>query len=112
MIIIYLFCDNWLSFDALSSKKLTSINIQVSLPLIRMFDANNYYALINWQVFKSLPTTKLRLLYFYFCVNVKVSSHYTEFTVNYLVKNLYSNYTFFQIQEFFLEKLERCFHFF
>nr|UAD84131.1 hypothetical protein [Gracilaria changii] len=54
-----------------------------------MFDANNYYALINWQVFTSLPTIKLRLLYFYFCLNVKVSSYFTEFSIKSLVSDLY-----------------------
>nr|YP_009346903.1 hypothetical protein [Gracilaria firma]APR74438.1 hypothetical protein [Gracilaria firma] len=101
----YTFCGNFLSFEALSNKKLTSGNVQLSLPLIKMFGANNHYALLNWQVFTSLPTTKLRLLYFYFCLNFKVSNYFTEFSIKSLNDNLYctsssvSNTSFFS-QEF------------
>ena len=85
----YSFCGNLLSFESLSSKRLTDVNVQISLPLIRICDATNYYALINWQTFTSLPTTKLRLVYFYFCLNVKVSGYFTEFPVKSLVRDLY-----------------------
>nr|UAD88333.1 hypothetical protein [Gracilaria tikvahiae] len=85
----YSFCGNLLSFENLSTSKLTALNVQLSLPLIRMVESNKYYALINWHSFVGLPNNKLRLLYFYFCLNVKVSCYFTEFKVCHLVKNLY-----------------------
>nr|AXR86338.1 hypothetical protein [Gracilaria vermiculophylla] len=107
----YSFCGNLLSFEALSSKKMTSINIQISLPLIRIFDADNYYALINWQIFTSLPTTKLRLLYFYFCLNVKVSVYFTEFSIKSIVNVLYSASSSSNVR-FFSAEVRKMFLFF
>nr|AAC04747.1 ORF1 [Gracilariopsis lemaneiformis] len=85
----YSFCGNLLSFENLSTTKLTLVNVQLSIPLIRIFESNNYYALVNWQSFVNLPNTKLRLFYFYFGLNVKVSNYFTEFFVKSLVNKLY-----------------------
>nr|YP_010199506.1 hypothetical protein LK036_pgp001 [Gracilariopsis tenuifrons]UAD89364.1 hypothetical protein [Gracilariopsis tenuifrons] len=85
----YSFCGNLLSFKSLSTTELTLVHVQFSIHLIRIFESNNYYTLVNWQTFVNLPNTKLRLLYFYFCLNVKVSSYFTQFSIKSLVTKLY-----------------------
>lgn len=47
MIIFIHYCGNLFNFESLSSSNLTGINILMSLPLILVFEADNYYALVN-----------------------------------------------------------------
>nr|UAD88331.1 hypothetical protein [Gracilaria tikvahiae] len=108
----YSFCGNLLNFESLSSNKLTLVNVQLSVPLIRMFESNNYYALVNWQSFVNLPNTKLRLLYFYFCLNVKVSSYFTEFTVKSLVDKFYYGLITDCSMRFYSKDIRRMLQFF
>nr|YP_009511780.1 hypothetical protein [Melanthalia intermedia]AXI97657.1 hypothetical protein [Melanthalia intermedia] len=54
-----------------------------------MIEADNFYALIIWKSFASLPNIKVRLLDFHFFLSIKMSSYFTEFTVDCLLKKLY-----------------------
>lgn len=67
----YSFCGNLLSFESLSTTELTSVNVQLSVPLVRMFESNNYYVLVSWEFFTFLSNHELHLLYFYLCFYIE-----------------------------------------
>uniref|UniRef100_A0AAU7YQZ8 Uncharacterized protein n=1 Tax=Gracilaria hainanensis TaxID=2871843 RepID=A0AAU7YQZ8_9FLOR len=66
------------------------MSVFMSPPIISMLKATNNYSIVNWQSFLKLPNNQIRLLYFYFCLNVKVSKYFTEFGIKSLVYELYS----------------------
>ena len=66
------------------------IRVHFSLPIIRMFYANDNYALINWESFIHVNNLRLRILYYHFCLIVKPSTNFYRFKVDYLTQILYS----------------------
>lgn len=85
----YSFTGNLLSFKKIRTKCLIQLKIYLSVPLFKIFQSDQYYSLINWHSLSLLPNNQLRHLYFYFCLNVKVSRFFTEFTVDDLVNKLF-----------------------
>nr|AXR86332.1 hypothetical protein [Gracilaria ferox] len=86
---IYSFSGNLISFERLSTRSSTSIRLYLSKPLFTMFQLSDNYSILNWDSFLNLSNSHCRLLYFYFCLNVKVSKYFTTFTLDNLLDNLY-----------------------
>nr|YP_009511786.1 hypothetical protein [Melanthalia intermedia]AXI97663.1 hypothetical protein [Melanthalia intermedia] len=85
----YSFNGNLISFERLSVKYITRLRVHLSPPLIAMLKANSNYSLINWKVLSSLSNSRSRLLYFYFCINIKFSRYFTNLSTDKLVTDLY-----------------------
>nr|UAD87917.1 hypothetical protein [Gracilaria textorii] len=78
-----------ISFERLSARSSTSIRLYLSKPLFTMFQLSDNYSIVNWAYFFNLSNSYIRLLYFYFCLNVKVSKYFTTFTLDNLLDGLY-----------------------
>nr|YP_010196776.1 hypothetical protein LKZ11_pgp103 [Gracilaria cliftonii]UAD84580.1 hypothetical protein [Gracilaria cliftonii] len=65
------------------------MRVYLSEPILQMLKSKKDDSIINGQSFLSLSSLQIRLLYFYFCLHVKVSRYFTIFTVDRILNDLY-----------------------
>nr|CAA35700.1 unnamed protein product [Agarophyton chilense] len=85
----YSFSGTLLSFEQISTKSLTNMRVYLSEPILKMLTLKNNYSIVNWLSFSSISSYQIRLLYFYFCLHVKVSRYFQTFLVDRIVNDLY-----------------------
>nr|AAC04724.1 ORF1 [Gracilaria robusta] len=81
-----------MTFERLSTSSSTKYTTCIlSKPLLKMFKLSDDYSIVNWGSLLNLPNSQVRLLYFYFCLNVKASKYFTTFTLDALLDKLYTS---------------------
>lgn len=85
----YYFSGTLLSIDQAYNKYAMNTRIYLSEPMLKMLTTDTNYSFVNWQSFTKLPNSQVRALYFYFCLNVKVSRYFHDFTVDKILDNMY-----------------------
>nr|YP_009293652.1 hypothetical protein Rhodyp_056 [Rhodymenia pseudopalmata]AOM64334.1 hypothetical protein Rhodyp_056 [Rhodymenia pseudopalmata] len=75
----YSYTGNLLNYEIYNDKQSITLLIHLSAPLFKVFSAQQYYSLVNWQSMIGLSKSPARLLYFYFYLNTKISSKFIEF---------------------------------
>ena len=65
------------------------MSIELSSPLFLIFEADQYYSLVNWDSVIALQKPNLRFLYFYLCLNTRITNFYQEYTISDLVDHLF-----------------------
>nr|AAC04736.1 ORF6 [Agarophyton chilense] len=65
------------------------MRVYLSEPILKMLTLKNNYSIVNWLSFSSISSYQIRLLYFYFCLHVKVSRYFQTFLVDRIVNDLY-----------------------
>nr|AAC04752.1 ORF1 [Agarophyton chilense] len=83
------FSGSLLSFNRISMKSSTDVYIYLSEPILHMLQSMCNYSIVNWNSFVYLSDPKVRSVYFYFCLNVKLSRYFTVFSVDKILHDLY-----------------------